>query len=102
MNLSIEKGFQDIENILKYDMLAFLRIQPEFKELKETGEKYFVCRDLHIDSSEYQLFHTFIKDYNILHDRLWKKYYVMRTDEEQTEDGLQGLAWHIENAKQMK
>lgn len=36
MNLSIEKGFQDIENILKYDMLAFLRIQPEFKELKES------------------------------------------------------------------
>ncbi len=90
--------------VLEYEELRneLMELEYEFKELKETGEKYFVCRGLHIDSSEYQLFHTFIKDYNILHDRLWKKYYVMRTDEEQTEDGLQGLAWHIENAKQMK
>jgi tetratricopeptide (TPR) repeat protein len=36
LKLAIENGFQDTENILTHDMLAFLRIQPEFKELKDS------------------------------------------------------------------
>ncbi len=39
LRTSIEKGLKDTENILSHDMLAYLRVHPDFKDIKKILER---------------------------------------------------------------
>ena len=84
--------------LLKYEALKkeLLGLEMEYEDLEITGNKHFTFSDFTIDSSDFELLHRFIVQFEALYAPVWEKYYVEGSEEDWKEDGYWGLGWHVD------